>query len=171
LNQEGSEKGLAAIARQWEQVYPDAVAFDSFFLDKKFAEQETDDRYFAQLFDYFTGLSLVISCLGLFGLSLLISTKRRKEVGIRKAFGASSNDIVSIFLRSYMGSLVLSLAIGSALAWFLMDSWLNNFAYRIEIGFGLLSLAFLSLTVIFIGTISFQTIRSSVANPVDVLKD
>lgn len=161
---------LASIKQIWEQTYPDA-SFEYFFLDEKFAAQDMEDQYFGKLFEYFTILSIIISCLGLFALSLLISTKRQREIGVRKAFGASSTDILIIFLKGYLGPLWVSVAIGSPLAYLLMNMWLKNYAYRIEIGFGLMSTAILSLTVIFLFTVSYHTIKSSIANPVTILRD
>ena len=122
------------------------------------------------LFKYFTILSVIISCLGLFGLSLLISTKRQREIGVRKVFGASALDILAIFLKGYLGPLSLAVLIGSPVAYFLMNMWLRNFAYRIEIQLGLMSLAWVSLTFIFLFTVAYHTIKSSIANPVRILR-
>jgi putative ABC transport system permease protein len=170
LNDTKLAEALESLKQIWRQTYPDA-SFDYFFLDEKYEAQNMEDRYFGKLFEYFTVLSIIISCLGLFGLSLLISTKRQKEVGVRKVFGASSSNILAIFLKGYLGPLCVSMAIGCPLAYFLMNMWLRNYAYRIEIGFELVSLALLSLTVIFVCTVSYHTIKSSIANPVTILKD
>ena len=164
------EKKLSAIKQIWEQTYQGAP-FDYFFLSEKYAAQDKEDQYFGKLFSYFTALSIIISCLGLFGLSLLISTKRQREIGVRKVFGASSVDILTIFLKGYVGSLTLAIVIGSPVAYLMMTMWLRNFAYRIEIGLGLVSLALLCLTLIFLFTVSYHTIKSSFTNPVTVLKD
>lgn len=163
-------EGLAAIQQIWKESYPDA-SFDYFFLDQKFAAQDREDQYFGKFFKYFTVLSIIISCLGLFGLSLLISTKRQREIGVRKVFGATSLDIWAVFLKGYLGPLWVSVVVGSPLAYLLMNMWLRNYAYRIEIGFGLISTAILSLTLIFLFTISYHTIKSSMTNPVTILRD
>lgn len=163
-------EGLAAINRIWRESYPDA-SFDYFFLDETFAAQDREDQYFRIFFKYFTALSIVISCLGLFGLSLLISTKRQREIGVRKVFGATTLDILVIFLKGYLGTLTISVIVGSPVAYLLMNLWLRNYAYRIEIGFGLISIAILSLTLIFLFTVCFHTIRSSLSNPVKILRD
>jgi putative ABC transport system permease protein len=163
-------EGLAAIKSIWRESYPDA-SFDYFFLDEKFAAQDWEDYYFGKFFKYFTVLSITISCLGLFGMSLLISTKRQREIGVRKVFGATTLDILAMFLRGYLGTLTVSVIAGLPIAYLLMDMWLRNYAYRIEIGFGLLSTAIISLTLIFFLTVCFHTIKSSLANPVKVLSD
>jgi putative ABC transport system permease protein len=170
LNDNNLAEKLDAVKQIWQQIYHEAF-FDYFFLDEKFEAQDTEDRYFGKLFEYFTVLSIIISCLGLFGLSLLISTKRQKEIGVRKVFGASSIDISATFLKGYLESLLISVAIGSPLAYLLMDMWLRNYAYRIEIGFELVAIAILSLTLIFLFTVCYHTIKSSLANPVTILRD
>ena len=154
----------------WTESYPDA-SFEHFFLDEKFAAQDMQDRSFGRLFGYFTILSVIISCLGLFGLSLLISTKRQKEVGIRKTFGASSIGILTLFLRGYVVPIVVSLVIGSPIAILMMNKWLENFAYRIQIGFGVVGLAVGTLIVLFFFTVSYSTMKSSLTNPVRVLRE
>ena len=164
------EEKLSVIKKIWEQTYPDA-SFEYFFLDSKFAAQDREDYYFGKLFNYFTMLSIIISCLGLFGLSLLISTKRQREIGVRKVFGATSLDILATFLKGYIRPLSISVLIGSPIAYLLMNMWLRNFAYKIEIEFGLVSFALISLTLIFIFTVSYHTIKSSIANPVTNLRD
>lgn len=161
---------LNSVKEIWEQTYHD-VPFVYFFLDDKFAAQYQEDQYFRKLFNYFAALSIIISGLGLFGLSFLISTKRQREIGIRKVFGATSTDILVIFLKGYFGPLLLAISIGSPIAYLLMNMWLRNYAYRIEIGFELLSIAWLGLTLIFIFTISYHTIKSAIVNPVSILRD
>jgi putative ABC transport system permease protein len=158
------------IKQIWEQTYPDA-SFDYFFLDEKFAAQDREDQYFGKLFNYFTLLSIIISCLGLFGLSLLISTKRQKEIGVRKVFGASSTAILTTFLKSYLGSLCIAMLVGTPVAYQLMSLWLSNYAYRIEIGWEVVSIALFTLTLIFLLTIAYHTIKSSISNPVRILRD
>ena len=164
-----SQEQLSAIEAIWEQTYPDA-SFNHFLLESKFAAEQEKDESFGNVFEFFTALSVVITCMGLFGLSLLISTKREREIGIRKTFGASSGDILLTFLRGYAGPLGLSVVIGSPLACVLMDMWLRNYAYRIDIGFGIISLALVCLIAIFLCTVAYHTIKSSVANPVSILR-
>jgi putative ABC transport system permease protein len=164
------EEKLSLIKQIWEQTYHDA-AFNCFFLDEKFSAQDAEDLYLGKLFNYFTVLSILISCLGLFGLSLLISTKRQREIGVRKVFGAASLDILASLLKGYLKPLGISVVMGAPVAYLLMDMWLRNYAYRIEIGFGLISIAILTLTVIFLFTVSYHTIKSSIASPVRILRD
>ena len=170
LEQSTLDDALTALKDIWKHSYPDA-SFEYFFLNEKFRAQDQEDKYFASLFQAFTILSVTLSCLGLFGLSILISTKREKEVGVRKTFGASSIAILSIFMKGYLGPLVTALLTGSVCAYFLMNAWLENYANRIEIGPGLIFSAVLTLISIFIVTVSYHTIKASLTSPVKVLRN
>lgn len=163
-------KEISAIRQVWMEVYHDA-AFDCFLLNERFEIQDAEDRQFGLLFRFFTGLSIVISCLGLFGLSLLISTRRNREVGIRKSFGASSFDILTVFLKGYLKPLIISVLTGAPMAYFLMDTWLSNYSYRVGVGFWPVLLAVFSLSTIFLFTVSYHAIKSARANPVTILRD
>jgi putative ABC transport system permease protein len=154
----------------WKKSYPDA-SFDYFLLDEKFRAQDREDQYFGSLFSAFTILSVVLSGLGLFGLSILVSTRRQKEVGIRKTFGATSLNILVLFMRGYLGQMMLALTIGCSAAYVLMSGWLANYAYRIEIGPQLILSASLTLIAIFIFTVSFHTVKASLENPVRILRN
>jgi putative ABC transport system permease protein len=164
------ENKLSPIKEAWTQVYRDA-SFDYFFLDEKFSAQDSEDQRFGRLFKYFTALSVIISCLGLFGLSLLISTKRQREIGVRKVFGASSANILRIFIIGYLKPLATAIVIGSPLAYLMMDKWLSNYAYKIEMGPGLFVMAWIVLVVIFLIAISYHAIKASVVNPIAILKE
>ncbi|MDQ2656940.1 MAG: ABC transporter permease [Bacteroidota bacterium] len=170
LSRSGLAEGVEIIRKIWQESYPDA-AFDHFFLRDKFAAQDSQDRNFGKLFRWFTLLSIIISCLGLFGLSLLISTQRQKEVAIRKTFGASSATILIYFLKGYLTPLAASFVIGAPVAYLMMGRWLQNYAYRIDVGFGLVALALATLSAVFFFTVSYSTIKSSITNPVMVLRD
>ena len=170
VNNSQSAARVNSIQHIWEEIYHDAT-FDSFLLDEKFMDQDREDMYFGKLFKYFTLLSMLISCSGLFGLSLLLSTKRQKEIGIRKVFGASSLNILAVFLRGYLGPLSISLIAGAPIAYLLMDRWLRNYAYRIDIGLGIVTGAILTLVMIFLVTIAYHTIRSAITNPTTILRE
>jgi putative ABC transport system permease protein len=174
INSTGSihsrEEQLMALKRIWDETYPD-TSFDTFMLYEKYEAENMEDQYFGKLFASSTILSIIISCLGLFGLSLLISTKRQKEIAIRKTFGASSTSILVNFLKGYIGPLSISMIIGSSLAYFLMNAWLSSYAYRIEIGLSLVLSAIFSIILVFLFTVSYHTIKSSTTNPVDILKE
>jgi putative ABC transport system permease protein len=164
------EEQLMTLKQIWDETYPDA-SFDTFMLNEKYEAENMEDQYFGKLFASSTILSIIISCLGLFGLSLLISTKRQKEIAIRKTFGASSTSILVNFLKGYLAPLSISMIIGSSLAYFLMNAWLSSYAYRIEIGLGLVLSAIFSIILVFLFAVSYHTIKSSNTNPVNILKE
>jgi len=164
------QKKISDIKRAWGQVYPDNP-FNYFFLEERFKSQDREDVYFGNLFKIFTVISIVISCLGLFGFSLLVSMKRLREIGVRKTFGASSINILVLFTKGYLGSLAIAVIIGIPIAYYLMTMWLRNYAYKIEIGFWPILYAVFSLTLIFLFTVSYHTIKSATANPVTILRD
>jgi putative ABC transport system permease protein len=170
LKQGEFDDAITSLNELWKQTYPES-SFDYYFLNEKFRAQDQQDQYFGSLFQAFTILSMILSCLGLFGLSILISAKRQKEIGVRKTFGASSLDILNLFMRGYLGPLATALIIGSAGSYFLMREWLTNFANRIEIGPSLMLSAVATLIAIFIGTISYHTVKAALTNPVSVLRD
>ena len=163
-------KKVSGIKNVWDQVYPDNP-FNYFFLEERFKSQYKEDVYFGKLFQIFTTLSIVISSVGLFGFSLLVSMKRLKEIGVRKVFGASAISILVIFIKGYLGSLGIAAIIGIPIAYSLMTMWLRNYAYKIEIGLWPILYAVLSLTLIFLFTVSYHTIKSATANPVTILRD
>jgi putative ABC transport system permease protein len=161
---------MTALRGIWEETYPDA-SFESFDLNERFATQNLEDKYLEKLFGWFTLLSIIISCMGLFGLSLLMSMKRQKEIAIRVTFGASWGSILVNFLREYSVPLMISMIIGSSAAYFLMNMWLSSYAYRIEIGFGLMTTAIIYLATVFLITVSYHTIKAAFMDPVKGLRE
>lgn len=170
LTEKNIDDKVASLQDIWKLSYPES-SFDYFFLNEKFLAQDEEDEYFGSLLKSFTVLSVVLSCLGLFGLSILISTKRQKEVGVRKTFGATSLDVLSLFMKGYIAPLSVALLLGSSTAYFLMADWLTNYANRIQIGPGLLFSAVFTLIAIFLVTVSYHTIKAAMTNPVKALRN
>jgi putative ABC transport system permease protein len=115
-------------------------------------------------------ITIFISCLGLFGLALFTAQLKTKEVGIRKVLGASVADITVLLTRDFVWLVVIALLIASPVAWFLMNKWLENFAYRIPVSAGIFAAAGLGAIGIALVTVSFQAIKAAVANPVKSLR-
>jgi putative ABC transport system permease protein len=145
--------------------------FDHYFLDKKFNSQYSDDRFFGKIFWIFAALAIVIACLGLLGLALVSTTQRAQEIGVRKVLGASVGDIVVLVSVNLVKPILIAAAISSPIAWWLMNSWLQDFAYRINLSPWLFVIAGLMVLIIALLTVSFQTIRTAVANPVKSLRN
>lgn len=160
---------LAAIESKWKNFLAD-VPFDYSFLDEDLNAAYASDQRTAKLFGIFTGLSIFVACMGLFGLVAFTAQKRTKEIGIRKVLGASVTSVVKLLSVDFIKLVVLSLIIACPIAWFAMHNWLQDFAYRIHIEwwvFALAGIAALALTLI---TVSFQAIKAAIANPIKSLR-
>ncbi|HUP11496.1 MAG TPA: FtsX-like permease family protein, partial [Niastella sp.] len=128
-------------------------------------EQKMQGTFYA-----FSALSLLIACLGLFGLTTFIVERKTKEIGIRKVLGASVTGIVGLLSKDFVKLVLVALLIASPLAWYFMDNWLQDFAYRININWWVFLIAGLIAVVIALLTVSFQAIKAAIANPVKSLR-
>ena len=118
----------------------------------------------------FTALAIFISCLGLFGLSAYIAESRIKEIGVRKVLGASVLNITKLLSVDFIKLVIISIIIATPVAWFAMNKWLEEYNYRIKIGWGIFVLAGILAILIAVITVSFQAIKAAVANPAESLK-
>ncbi len=160
---------LTAIESKWKQLIPDRP-FSYFFLDEFFDKQYRNEERFGKLFFNFALLAIFISCLGLLGLASYSTMQRTKEIGIRKVMGASVAGIVNLLSRDFLKLVAISFVIAAPFAWYFMNSWLKDFAYRISINWWVFILAGTLALVIAVVTISFQAIRAALANPVRSLR-
>ena len=122
------------------------------------------------LFALFAALSIFLSCLGLYGLSSFMAERRTREIGIRKAMGARSWQIVTLFSWDALKWILISNLIAWPIAWYAMNHWLENFAFRIQIGFTIFILSGLIALLIALFTVSWQAVRAAITNPVKALK-
>lgn len=166
---EQASGAIAAAEKLWKQYNPD-YGFDYKFLDERYDALYRADQRTGRLFNYFTGIAILVSCLGLFGLATFTAERRVKEIGIRKALGATVASIVVLLSRYFVKLVLLSVLISTPIAWYIMNLWLEDFAYRTEIGAGVFLLAGCAALLIALLTISFQSIKSALANPVDSLR-
>ncbi|NOW94033.1 ABC transporter permease [Mucilaginibacter sp. SG564] len=146
-------------------------SFDYEFLDSHIQSLYVSEQHTAQTVTVFSLLAILVACLGLFGLAAFIAEQRTKEIGIRKVLGASVSGITSLLTKDFLKPVLISFLIASPIAWYLMNKWLQDFAYRINIQWWVLVLAGLTALFIAVITISFQSIKAAVANPVDSLKN
>ena len=161
---------LSVVKTLWKDMFPDRV-FDHTFLDDAYAAQYRKDTTTMYLFSCFTVLAILISCLGLYGLVALMAARRAKEIGIRKVLGATISGIVAMLTKDFVKLVVIAMVIASPLAWWAMNKWLEDFAYRIDIEWWMFAVAGLVAVVIALVTVSWHAIRAAVANPVDSLRD
>ncbi len=159
----------AQVKKLWEQTYPE-YAYTSHFVDEtieRFYRQETQ---LALLYKIFAGIAIFISCLGLYGLVSFMAAQKTKEVGIRKVLGANVRSIVVMFSREFTLLISIAFAIAVPVAWYFMNSWLQNFVYRIDLGVGVFVLAITSSLIIAWITVGYRALRAALANPVQSLR-
>jgi len=158
------------IAEQVFKKYNPAYPFTYHFVDEEYQQKFTDEKQTVTLAALFAGLTIFISCLGLFGLAAYMAENRQKEIGIRKVLGANIQSIVQLLSKEFVVLVVISILIASPVGWWLMNKWLQNYNYRIQISWNVFLLAGIIAIVIALATVSFQAIKAALANPVDSLK-
>ena len=160
---------LSFMKSKWNEMEPN-VPFSYSFVDEKIAAQYRDDERWGQIIRYAAGFAIFVACLGAFGLTTLAVARRTKEIGIRKVLGASEASLMGLFSREFVGLVVVANLIAWPVAYYAMDRWLQDFAYRIELGAsGFLSGGLLTLLVVLL-TVNLQTLKAVRANPVDALR-
>jgi putative ABC transport system permease protein len=165
-------QSLASIEKAWKEVFPNHP-FEYNFLDQDFNSQYKADEKRSQIFTAFSGLTIVIACLGLLGLAAFTTEQRTKEIGVRKVIGASVNSLVFLVSREFFILVGVGTLLAFPAAWYVTNNWLQNFAYRIELT-GEWSTFIISAVLAFIitfGTVGFHVIRAASANPVKSLRD
>jgi len=160
---------IAFIKAKWDSVYP-GYPFEYQFLDDHFAEVYKADNQVSQIVGILAGLAIFISCLGLFGLASHSAEKRVKEIGVRKVLGASVQNITLMLSRNFLALVLLANILAWPIAWFAVHRWLQDYAYRIDIQWWVFLIAGITSILIAFCTVSFQSIKAAVANPVDSLR-
>ncbi|MDR9418684.1 ABC transporter permease [Gracilimonas sp.] len=160
---------MGQIEETWQQINP-AAPMQYSFLDDTFESLYRSEQQLGILFSSFALITIIIACMGLFGLMAFMASKRAKEIGIRKVLGASIANIVALLSKDFVKLVILGFVIASPIAWYAMNQWLADFAYRIEIGPGIFALAGIAALVIALLTVSWQSIKAALANPVDSLR-
>jgi putative ABC transport system permease protein len=166
-------KDLKATLERIEESYKKAFpnnAFEYFFLDEYFDQQYQGDRQFGTIFGIFTLLAILIACLGLVGLSVFAVTQRTREVGIRKVLGASVSNILLLFSKESLWLLIISYGLAVPLLYWAGSSWLDNFAFRIALGWQVFTLPLVFLLMISVSTICFIAWKAAVSNPTHSLR-
>jgi putative ABC transport system permease protein len=163
------KKTLAVMEKVYQEVYPHQK-FSYTFLDETIASLYGTEQKTAALVRSVMFLAIFISCLGLFGLALFTARRKAAEISIRKVLGATTTDIAALLNRGFVGLVLLSLLISSPVAWWLTDRWLRDFAYRTPIAWWVFPLAGAGAILIALITVSFQSIRAAMANPVSNLR-
>lgn len=165
----GISQTIAQAQTEWDTFFP-GNTFEYFFLNDKFNEQYKADHRFGQVFGIFTLLAIFVACLGLFGLASFTTLQRTKEIGIRKVLGASVSGILKLLYKEFAFLLGLAFMVAIPLAWYMANSWLEGYAFRISMHWTFFLLPFLTIVIIALLTVSFQSIKASLANPVKSLR-
>ena len=147
-----------------------AYPFEYTFVDDVFNEKFKSEQLIGKLSQIFAVLAILISCLGLFGLAAHTAEQRSKEIGVRKVLGASVTGIVKLLSKDFLKLVGISIVIATPIAWYAMQNWLQDYAYRIEINGLIFVIAGVLAVLIALITVSFQAIKAALANPVDSLK-
>lgn len=169
VSPENIRSTLAIIEKTWKELVPD-YPFQYDFLDDLFHNQYTNDEKIKTLFQYFSGLAMFISVIGLFGLAIFIAQRRTKEIGIRKVVGASVFNIISLILADFARWLLIATIVAIPIAYYAMNKWLSNFAYHTDITWTIFASASLLVFTIAAITVIWQAIRLATANPVEALR-
>ncbi len=169
INTAKTAEALAYIEQVYKQ-FDQSNPVEFHFLDQNFARQYATEQKQEQLSLIFTGLAIFIACLGLFGLAAFTAQQRVKEIGIRKVLGASVYSLTIMLSKTYIKMVIIAIFIATPVAWFAMNKWLEDFAYRNTISWWVFAVAGLVALMIALITVSFQAIKAAIANPVKSLR-
>jgi putative ABC transport system permease protein len=160
---------LNMMKKNWTNLKAE-VPFSYSFLDKRFTETYQSEQKTGQILGIFAGLTILVACLGLFGLATFTAEQRTKEIGIRKVLGASVTNIFSLLSKDFLKLVLIAFLIASPIAWFMMNKWLQDYAYRTNISWWIFVLAAALAITITLITVSYRAIRAAFVNPVNSLR-
>ena len=169
INPINIQQTIKEVQNKWEATYPDYI-FSYRFLDEEIKEFYEQEEKMSTLLTVFTSVAIFIGCLGLFGLATFMANQKTKEIGVRKVLGASVESITLIFSKEYVKLIVLGFALAAPVAWYVMNQWLSEFAYKIEIGPSIFLIGLGITFLIALVTVGYRSIRAATVNPVDSLR-
>lgn len=155
-----------AVFKEFNPQYP----FSYHFVDEEYAKKFGEEKRTGTLAALFAGLTIFISCLGLFGLATYMAENRIKEIGVRKVLGASVTSITTLLSKDFLRLVIISFLIAAPIAWWSMNSWLQSYTYRIQIHWWVFAVAGILSVIIAILTVSYQAIKAAISNPVKSLR-
>lgn len=169
VSQSQLQQVVREVRSKWERTYPSYI-FDYQFLDDAIHEFYEGDRKMSIVLTVFTGIAIFIGCLGLFGLATFMANRKTKEIGVRKALGASVESIILLFSKEYVKLMAVGFLLAAPLAWYLMSKWLENFAYKITIGPLVFVATFAVTLLIAVLTVGYKSFRAAIVNPIKSLR-
>ena len=169
LNTGDAASIIEQVGTEWNKFFP-GNTYEYFFLEDHFNDQYQADQRFGKVFGFFTGLAILVACLGLFGLASFTTLQRTKEIGIRKVLGASVPGILKLIYKEFAVLLVIAFLFAIPIAWYTTSNWLQGYAFRIDIHWSFFLWPFIAIMLIAVLTVSFQSIKAALANPVKSLR-
>ncbi|MGD1840547.1 MAG: ABC transporter permease [Thermonemataceae bacterium] len=169
INTQSLPKLLSFMEEKWQRVNAD-VPFEYTFLDQEFGKKYAKEERMLNITTYFTIIAVLISCLGLYGLTTFTVEQKMKEIGLRKVLGASVPSLVWLLAKGFMKLVLIAFLLAAPIGYLLMDQWLNDFAFRIDMQGLPFLIAGLLITIIAVSTVSVKSIRAARGNPIDILK-
>jgi len=169
LSSNNMNEMIKKVEAKYSEIFP-GNPFDYYFLDDFFNNQYKTDQQFGKIFSLFALLAIIIACLGLWGLASFTTAQKLKEIGIRKVLGASVQSIMSQLSWQFLKLVLIASVVALPLAWYGVNTWLDNFAFRIGLQWDLLVVPLAILTVIALGTVSLQILRGASINPAKILR-
>lgn len=157
------------IEDKWQAINPE-LPFLYTFVDENFANLYRTEEQQGKIFGVFAGLAIFVACLGLVGLASFTAEQRTKEVGIRKVLGATVSNIIVLISREFTWLVLLSFLVAVPIAWYVMEQWLQNFAYHVQLGFAVFALSGFAALFIAWLTVSYQAIKVALTNPSEALR-
>jgi ABC-type antimicrobial peptide transport system permease subunit len=169
LNQAQLKNVIDQVQSKWEAAYPEHI-FEYQFLDEHIREFYEGEQKMSIMLSVFTSMAIFIGCLGLFGLATFMANQKTKEIGVRKTLGASVESIVFLFSKEFFILILVGFVLASPAVWFVMNKWLENFAYKISIG-PLVFITGLAITLfVAILTVGYKSFRAAIVNPINSLR-
>ena len=168
-NGKDAPAAIAALSKEWKKYNADSP-FNYTFLDEAYNKLYKSEERTESLINIFAVIAILISCLGLLGLAAYTAQIRTREIGVRKVLGASVAGIINLLAMNFLKLVFIAIVIASPVAWYLMNKWLQNFAYKVSISWTVFAIAGAGAMLIAIVTISFQSVKAAIANPVKSLR-
>ena len=166
---QSARKSVATVEAIFRKNFPN-LPFEYQFIDQEYAAKFASEERIGQLAGVFTGLAILISCLGLFGLASFVAEQRTKEIGIRKVLGASVGSLWGLLSQDFVGLVVISCLVATPIAWYSLTGWLQQYSYRTELSWWVFVVASGGALVLTLLTVSFQSVKAALMNPVKSLR-
>jgi putative ABC transport system permease protein len=164
-----SQEIIETLKAKWEAAYPEQI-FAYTFLDDDIREFYEEEKKMSVMLSIFTSMAIFIGCLGLFGLATFMANQKTKEIGIRKVLGASAESIVLMFSKEYIRLIIIGFVLAAPLAWGVMNQFLSEYAYKIDIGADIFVISIGITLLIALVTVGYRSVRAATTNPVNSLR-